>query len=299
MTYDSADGFDDIEDLFDFLDGYAFENFRAEFGDDSDKLISALQLPGFVENPPQVAEVPRKFRNIGYGEITTTHPSRAREGLANLNQDMIYPQLRGIPSGVSGRPALAQYDRQGNVILRVLSDNQRRVEWQGTIGRIQVPRTRDKGRRDQLIEDRVRQLVATTTGQTFRPHSASGRGADLVAVPPPAAMRRLQRPARRSAPSRARRGTRHFDAFDDLLEDGDLDMASAPQPRDACEHARQMLARARHGVTINERAFEVAARRGDWARAADAGLRADRARVAVQRWEAEVARACGSQGPYR
>jgi hypothetical protein len=181
MTEDRGYDFDDVEDLFDLLDEHTFENDGLNVGDDSDKLILALQLPGFVGIPPRVAGVPQEFRNIGYGEITTTHPSKAREGLANLNQDMIYPHLRGIPGrDTTGRPTLVQYDRQSNVIMRVLSDDQRRVKWQGTIGRIQVPRTRNKGRRDQQIEDRVRQVVATATGQTFRPHSASGRGANKV-----------------------------------------------------------------------------------------------------------------------
>jgi hypothetical protein len=94
MTENREYDFDDVEDVFDFLDEHAF---RLDVGDDSDKLISALQLPGFVGIPPRVAEVPQEFRDIGYGEITTMHPSKAREGLANLNQDMIYPHLRGIP----------------------------------------------------------------------------------------------------------------------------------------------------------------------------------------------------------
>jgi hypothetical protein len=65
----------------------AYEAMLAE--DDSDRLTSLKQLPQYVAQPP-LADIPREFRNIGYGEITSTSPAASRTGLANLNQDLIY-----------------------------------------------------------------------------------------------------------------------------------------------------------------------------------------------------------------
>jgi hypothetical protein len=207
-TMRAIDRFED-DDAFDELDEFA--DLIEVHRDGSDQLVSLKQFPGYDPNPPLVSRIPEPFRNIAYGEITTTSASKSREGLANLNQDMIYPQLRGIPATVGGHPALVQYDGRGNVIVRVLSTDQQRVVWQGRLPPIQMPRTRQKGRRDQQIEDRVRQRVADATGQQFRRHRVSGGGADLVRTG-----RRLRQPRRTRpavAASRRRRATRRFDEF--------------------------------------------------------------------------------------
>jgi hypothetical protein len=198
-----------------FADAAAFDSevlaYEAAFAEeDTDKVMSLKQLPNYVAQPP-VAAVPQQFRNIGYGEITSTSPAASRTGLANLNQDLIYRDRR---QGATGRPTLVQYDSQGNVIMRILSDDQRRILWQGTIGRIRMPTVRGAGQRGQHAERRVRDLVAQKTGRRFRRHAPTARGADLIAIG-------TARPRRRRAgrARRVRRGRQRFESFDDFLDD--------------------------------------------------------------------------------
>jgi len=219
---DFADAIDsDLDALFDVRAEQSPDHEAIFADDDSDKLWSLKQMPSYVTQPP-VADIPSKFRNIGYGEITATSPQAARVGLANLNQDLIYRERR---QGARGRPTLVQYDPQGNVIMRILSDDHRRILWQGTIGTIRMPTTPDAARRGREAEARVRRLVAQATGRRFRRHAPAAGGADLVAV------RRTQQGRRRMAtamasprgvvrrPVRSRRAVQRFDVFDDVLDD--------------------------------------------------------------------------------
>jgi len=206
-AYDVAEGVDEIEDLFDFMTTYYAEERETDRG------IGITQLPGYTKQPP-LLPLDGRAPQISYGEITTTHPAKSREGLAHLNQDMIYPHLRGIPPAkkqgalaAGGRGALVQYDSQGNVVMRVLSPDQQRIVWQGNFGQINMPPTSmGKKHREQLIEDRVRALVARATGQTFLPHTGNDTGAALLPDQDP----REARAARRAA---------RFDAFENFLDD--------------------------------------------------------------------------------
>ena len=183
-----ADAVDDALDaLFDVLAERSPDHEAIFADDDSDKLWSLKQLPRYVAQPPRAA-IPREFRNIGYGEITSTSPQAERVGLANLNQDLIYRERR---QGARGRPTLVQYDREGNVIMRILSDDHRRILWQGTIGRIRMPTTPNAAQRGREAEARVRRMVARATGRKFLRHASSAGGADLV--------RRVQPGRRRAA----------------------------------------------------------------------------------------------------
>ena len=222
MTYDGGYGFDDDEDRFAFLDEYSFEDFYSDFDDDSDKAISLVRFPNYNRRPPQACKVPPQFRHIRYGEITAAGTRAQALALANLNQSLMYPGLRPVPAGTPGRfVALAQYDPQGTVTLRILSPDQSEIVWQGRLKkRIQMPPT-GHPQRNQLIEERVRRLIARVTGRPFGRHGGvySG-GPDLVQLPiRPRFRRALQRRGIRFG-----RGGRAspttpipFDAFDDLL----------------------------------------------------------------------------------
>ena len=207
---DAAAFDNELDTASDNLDGQALAYEATLAEEDTDKVMSLKQLPNYVAQPPAAA-IPQQFRNIGYGEITSTSPAASRTGLANLNQDLIYRDRR---QGATGRPTLVQYDSQGNVIMRILSDDQRRILWQGTIGRVRMPAVRGAGQRGQQAERRVRDLVTQRTGRRFHDHPPTSRGADLVAIG-------TARPRRRRASRtrRGRRGRQRFEGFDDFLDD--------------------------------------------------------------------------------
>lgn len=94
-------------------------------------------------------------------------------------------QLSGRNAG-RGNDALFVYDDKGNVHGTVFKQDPitkvRVPIWEGTLGRVAIPRGTQPGsaRRGNLIEDRIRRLIQRRTGQRYQKKHPSARGPDLT-----------------------------------------------------------------------------------------------------------------------
>jgi hypothetical protein len=169
--------------------------------------LTGLQRP---EHVPEDLETLRGLQ-IAHGQITTRHRKKEQEALGNLHQQLILN-----PQGTRGYGAIAQRGADGRVRLTVVSPDGRSIAWQGMLpGRVSEPRSGTLGSRRQRLEDGVREVVASATGQTFRPHGVSRGGSDLEpdrTRPRTAPRRRPMVRARRRRRPRRRRNA--FAAFD-------------------------------------------------------------------------------------
>ena len=152
---------------------------RAATGKDAALGWAAIGVAFVLSRPPATPSIPAPSGppQVTFGDVKSIY--NYEQGLAHVSE----MEGRGIYN-TSGNVGLALYDASdGAVYLQVfgprVGSNPRTIIWEGQIGTIEIPQGMTPTQIGNAVEESVRQLVGSATGQTFPTKLPNAPGPDL------------------------------------------------------------------------------------------------------------------------